>query len=135
MRTVLNIIWLILAGLWLFLAYVLAGILLCIPIITIPWAIASFRTANYALWPFGRTIVAKPSAGVGSFLGNVIWVIFAGWWLALAHIASGIALFITIIGIPLAIADFKMVPISLMPLGKDIVSTRDGAFDRTLTSR
>ena len=67
MRTVLNIIWLILAGLWLFLAYVLAGILLCIPIITIPWAIASFRTANYALWPFGRTIVAKPSAGVGSF--------------------------------------------------------------------
>ena len=135
MRTVLNIIWLILAGLWLFLAYVLAGILLCIPIITIPWAIASFRTANYALWPFGRTIVAKPSAGVGSFLGNVIWVIFAGWWLALAHIASGIALFITIIGIPLAIADFKMVPISLMPLGKDIVSTRDGAFDLTLTSR
>lgn len=135
MRTVLNIIWLILAGLWLFLAYVLAGILLCIPIITIPWAIASFRTANYALWPFGRTIVAKPSAGVGSFLGNVIWVIFAGWWLALAHIVSGIALFITIIGIPLAIADFKMVPISLMPLGKDIVSTREGAFDRTLTSR
>ena len=135
MRTVLNIIWLILAGLWLFLAYVLAGILLCIPIITIPWAIASFRTANYALWPFGRTIVAKPSAGVGSFLGNVIWVIFAGWWLALAHIASDIALLITIIGIPLAIADFKMVPISLMPLGKDIVSTRDGAFDRTLASR
>ena len=135
MRTVLNIIWLILAGLWLFLASVLAGILLCIPIITIPWAIASFRTANYALWPFGRTIVAKPSAGVGSFLGNVIWVIFAGWWLALAHIVSGIALFITIIGIPLAIADFKMVPISLMPLGKDIVSTREGAFDRTLTSR
>ncbi|MBD8023661.1 YccF domain-containing protein [Microbacterium gallinarum] len=135
MRTVLNIIWLILAGLWLFLAYVLAGILLCIPIITIPWAIASFRTANYALWPFGRTIVAKPSAGVGSFLGNVIWVIFAGWWLALAHIVSGIALFITIIGIPLAIADFKMVPISLMPLGKDIVSTREGAFDRTLSSR
>ena len=135
MRTVLNIIWLILAGLWLFLAYVLAGILLCIPIITIPWAIASFRTANYALWPFGRTIVAKPSAGVGSFLGNVIWVIFAGWSLALSHIASPIALFITIIGIPLAIADFKMVPISLMPLGKDIVSTREGAFDRTLTSR
>ena len=95
MRTVLNIIWLILAGLWLFLAYVLAGILLCIPIITIPWAIASFRTANYALWPFGRTIVAKPSAGVGSFLGNVIWVIFAGWWLALAHIVSGIALVLT----------------------------------------
>ena len=95
-RTVLNIIWLILAGFWLFLGYVLAGVLLCIPIITIPWAIASFRTANYVLWPFGRTIVDKPTAGVGSFLGNVIWVIFAGWWLALGHILSGIALFITV---------------------------------------
>ena len=129
MRTLLNIIWLVFAGVGLFLAYVLAGVLLCIPIITIPWAIASFRTARYVIWP---TIVAKPTAGVGSFLGNVIWVILAGWWLALGHIVSGIALCITIIGIPMAIADFKMVPISLMPLGKDIVSTRDGAFDRTL---
>lgn len=73
-------------------------------------------------------IVPKPTAGVASFLGNVIWVIFAGWWLALGHLASGIALCITIIGIPMAIADFKMIPISLMPLGKDIVSTRTGAF-------
>lgn len=134
-RTILNIIWLILAGFWLFLAYVLAGVILFIFIITIPWSIAAFRTANYVLWPFGRTIVAKPTAGVGSFLGNVIWVIFAGWWLALAHIVSGIALFITIIGIPLALADFKMVPISLMPLGKDIVSTRQGEFDHTLGER
>jgi uncharacterized membrane protein YccF (DUF307 family) len=124
-RTLLNIIWLVLAGFWLFLGYVLAGILLCLPIITIPWAIASFRTANYALWPFGRTIVDKPTAGAWSFIGNVIWVILAGWWLALAHIVSGIALAITIIGIPLALADFKMVPISLMPLGKDIVRTDD----------
>lgn len=135
MRTLLNIIWLILAGFWLFLGYVLAGVILFIFIITIPWSIAAFRTANYVLWPFGRTIVDKPTAGVGSFLGNVIWVIFAGWWLALAHIASGIALFITIVGIPLALADFKMVPISLMPLGKDIVSTRQGAFDRTFGTR
>jgi uncharacterized membrane protein YccF (DUF307 family) len=124
-RTLLNIVWLIFAGFWLFLAYVLAGIVLCIPIITIPWAIASFRNASYALWPFGRTIIAKSDAGVGSFLGNVIWVVFAGWWLALAHIVSGIALCVTIIGIPLAIADFKMVPISLMPLGKEIVRTDD----------
>ena len=77
-------------------------------------------------------IVPKPTAGVASFLGNVIWVIFAGWWLALGHLASGIALCITIIGIPMAIADFKMIPISLMPLGKDIVSTRQGEFDRAL---
>lgn len=128
MRTVLNVIWLILAGFWLFLGYLFAGIVLCILILTIPWGIASFRIGVYALWPFGRQIVAKPTAGVGSFLGNVVWVILAGWWLALGHIISGIALCITIIGIPLGIADFKMVPISLMPLGKEIVSTRQGAF-------
>lgn len=132
MRTLLNIIWVIFAGFWLFLGYMLAGVLLCLPIITIPWAIASFRLANYAFWPFGRTVVSKPGAGAWSFLGNVIWVILAGWWLALAHIISGIALCITVIGIPMAIADFKMVPVSLAPLGKDIVSTRNGAFDRTL---
>jgi uncharacterized membrane protein YccF (DUF307 family) len=131
-RTVLNIIWLIFAGLALWVGYVLAGILLCIPIVTIPWAIASFRIANYAIWPFGREVVAKPTSGVGSFLGNVLWVVLAGWWLAIGHILSGIALCITIIGIPLAIADFKMVPVSLMPLGKEIVPTRHGAFDRTL---
>ena len=132
MRTILNIIWIIFAGFWLFVGYVAAGVVLCILIITIPWAIASFRTAGYVIWPFGRTIVAKPTAGVGSFLGNVVWVILAGWWLALGHLASGVALCLTIIGIPMAIADFKMIPISLMPLGKDIVSTRQGAFDRTL---
>ena len=121
MRLVLNIIWLVLSGFWMFLAYLLAGVLLCIPIITIPWAIASFRVGLYALWPFGRTIVDKPGAGVGSFLGNVIWVIFAGIWLAIGHIVTGGAMCLTIIGIPLGIASFKLVPISLMPLGKDIV--------------
>lgn len=131
-RTILNVIWLIFAGFALWLGYMLAGILLCIPIVTIPWAIASFRIAGYAIWPFGREVVSKPTAGVGSFLGNVLWVILAGWWLAIGHIVSGIALCITIIGIPMGIADFKMVPVSLMPLGKEIVSTKKGAFDRTL---
>ncbi|RYB95051.1 YccF domain-containing protein [Nocardioides oleivorans] len=129
MRLLLNVIWLVLGGFWLFLAYVLAGVLLCIPIITIPWAVASFRIAVFALWPFGRTVVAKQSAGVGSFLGNVIWFVLAGWWLAIAHVLSGIALCITIIGIPLGLADFKLIPISLAPLGKDIVPTRRGEFD------
>lgn len=129
MRTILNIIWLVLSGFWLFLGYMLAGIILCILIVTIPWGIASFRVAGYALWPFGRQIVDKPKSGVGAFLGNVVWVVLAGWWLAIAHIVSGIALCVTIIGIPMGIADFKMVPISLMPLGKDIVSTRRGPFD------
>lgn len=132
MRTLLNIIWLVLSGFWLFLGYVAAGIVLCILIITIPWGIASFRIAAYALWPFGRTVVQKQTSGAWSFIGNVIWVILAGWWLALAHIVSGVALCITIIGIPLGIADFKMIPVSLAPLGKEIVSTRQGDFDRTL---
>ncbi len=123
MNTVLNIIWLVFSGFWLFLGYMLAGVICCILIVTIPWGIASFRMANYVLWPFGRQVVQKPTAGVFSFLGNVIWFIFAGLWLAIGHILSGIALAITIIGIPLAIADFKMIPISLAPLGKDIIPT------------
>lgn len=131
MRTLLNIVWLVFAGLWLWLGYVLAGILLCIPIITIPWAIASFRIAGYVIWPFGRTIVNKRPAGMASFLGNVIWLLFVGWWLALGHLASGIALCLTIIGIPLAIANFKMIPISLMPLGKDIVPAGANEFGQT----
>jgi len=120
-RTLLNIIWFVLSGFWMFLGYVAAGVLLCILILTIPWGIASFRIGAYALWPFGRTIVAKPTAGVGSFLGNVVWVVLAGWWLAIGHILTGVALCITIIGIPLGIASFKLVPVSLMPLGKEIV--------------
>ncbi len=130
-RTILNIIWLIFAGLGLWFGYVLAGILLCIPIVTIPWAIASFRIAGYAIWPFGREVVEKPTSGVGSAVGNVIWVILAGWWLAIGHIVSGLALCVTIIGIPMGIADFKLIPVSLMPLGKEIVSSRDGVFGRS----
>lgn len=125
MNTVLNIIWLVLSGFWLFLTYMLAGIICCILIVTIPFGIAAFRIGFYALWPFGRRVVNKPDAGVFSFIGNVIWVIVAGIWIALEHIISGIALCITIIGIPLGIANFKMVPIALMPLGKEIVDADD----------
>ncbi|QYF73691.1 YccF domain-containing protein [Cryobacterium sp. PAMC25264] len=135
MRTLLNIIWLVLSGFWLFLGYLAAGVVLCILIITIPWGIASFRIGAYALWPFGRTVVAKPTSGAFSFLGNVIWVILAGWWLALAHIVSGIALCVTIIGIPMGIADFKLVPVSLAPLGKVIGPTGGGEFDQARAAR
>ena len=121
MNTLLNIIWLVLSGFWLFLGYVLAGVVMCILIVTIPWGIASFRIARYALWPFGREVVAKPTSGVWSFLGNIVRIILAGWWLALEHLITGLLLCITIIGIPLGIANFKMVPISLLPLGKEIV--------------
>jgi uncharacterized membrane protein YccF (DUF307 family) len=101
--------------------YVVAGIICCILIITIPFGIAAFRIANYALWPFGRTIVRRETAGLGSAIGNVIWVIVAGLWLAIGHIVTGVLLCITIIGIPLGLANFKMVPVSLTPLGRDIV--------------
>ncbi|MGS0687175.1 YccF domain-containing protein [Nakamurella sp. GG22] len=125
MRLILNIIWLVLCGFWMAIAYVITGIIACILIITIPFGIASFRIAGFALWPFGRTVVNKPGAGAPSFIGNVIWFIFAGLWLAIAHLVTGVALMITIIGIPLALADFKLIPISLAPLGKDIVPLDD----------
>ncbi|MBT0567702.1 YccF domain-containing protein [Williamsia sp. CHRR-6] len=123
MKTILNIIWLVLAGFWLALGYFLAGLICFILIVTIPFGIASFRVGMYALWPFGRTVVRDPSAGTPSLIGNVIWVVVAGWWLALGHITSGIALCLTIIGIPLGIANFKMIPVSLLPLGARIVDS------------
>lgn len=104
--------------------YFVAGIICCIFIVTIPFGIASFRMANYALWPFGRMVIDKPSSGAFSLIGNVIWLIIAGVWLAIGHIMTGLALCVTIIGIPMGIASFKMVPVSLMPLGKQIVSSR-----------
>ncbi len=121
MRTLLNIIWLVLSGLWLFLGYALAAAIMCVLIVTIPWGIAAWRVGVYALWPFGKTVVDRPTAGVGSALGNVVWVVLSGWWLALGHIASALALAITIIGIPFAWANLKMLPVALLPLGKQIV--------------
>lgn len=121
MRLILNVIWLIFGGLWLALGYLLAALICFILIITIPFGFASLRIAAYALWPFGRTIVDKPGPRPGALIGNIIWVILFGVWLAIGHIVSAAALAITIIGIPLALADLKMIPVSLMPLGKDIV--------------
>jgi len=124
-HVILNVIWLVLAGFWLAIGYFIAGIIACILIITIPFGKASFRIGLYALWPFGRTVQRRGDAGVGSAIGNVIWFIFAGWWLALEQIIVGVLLCITIIGIPLGIGSFKMVPISLAPLGREIVPIAD----------
>ena len=121
----LNVIWLVFGGFFLALGYALAGVICCVLIITIPFGLASFRMANYTLWPFGRTTVPRPTAGVLSVIGNVIWFIVAGWWLALGHIISAIAQFVTIIGIPLGIANLKLVPVSLFPLGVRIVDADD----------
>jgi uncharacterized membrane protein YccF (DUF307 family) len=123
-RTLLNVIWFLFGGLWLALGYALAGVLFCILIVTIPLGIASFRMASYALWPFGRAVVAQPEAGAGSVVLNILWVVLAGWWLAVGHVTTAIAQAVTIVGIPLAIANLKMIPVSLVPFGKEIVPTR-----------
>jgi uncharacterized membrane protein YccF (DUF307 family) len=127
-RTILNIIWLVLCGFWMAIGYAVAGVICCVLIITIPFGIASFRMANYALWPFGRTLVRKPTAGVMSAIGNVIWIIVAGVWLAIGHVLTGLAMCVTIIGIPLGIASFKMVPVALTPLGHEIIDARTASW-------
>jgi len=121
-RVLLNIIWFLLAGLWLALAYALAALICFILIITIPFGIASLRIGMFALWPFGRTVVRRADAGAASTIGNVLWLLLCGWWLALGHLISGVLLCLTIIGIPLALADFKLIPVSLLPFGREIVS-------------
>ena len=122
MRTLLNIIWLVLAGFWLAVSYFVVGIILLIPIITIPYSVACFRLASYAFWPFGRDVVTRPTAGVGSAIANVIWFILAGIPLAIVHLTSAIALAVTIVGLPFAWADLKMIPLAMFPLGKQVVS-------------
>jgi len=127
-RFILNVIWLVLSGFWLAILYTIAGIIACILIITIPFGIASFRIAAFTLWPFGRRIVRRSDAGAASTIGNILWIILFGWELALAHLVTGVALCITIIGIPLGLANFKLIPVSLTPLGREIVSTDEQAF-------
>lgn len=123
MRTVGNILWLVLAGFWLAIGYALAGLINLVFIVTIPFAVQSFKLAGYALWPFGRVVVDRPGHSVGlSVLGNVIWLVFGGLWLALAHVLTGLLLMITVIGIPFGIASFKMAGLALAPFGRQIVS-------------
>jgi uncharacterized membrane protein YccF (DUF307 family) len=123
MRLILNIIWLVFGGLWLALGYLLAAVICFVLIVTIPFGFASLRIASYALWPFGRTVVDKPGSRPGALIGNIVWLVLFGWWLALGHLVSAVLMAVTIIGIPLAIADLKLIPVSLLPLGKEIVPT------------
>src|SRR4051794_32865109 len=122
MRLLLNIIWFVLSGLWMAIAYAFAALIMFILIVTIPFGIASLRIAVFCLWPFGRTIVRRADHGVASTIGNILWFILCGWWLALGHLITGIILCVTVIGIPLGLANFKLIPISLTPLGREIVS-------------
>ena len=121
MRLILNLIWLILCGWWMALAYVVLGLFAFVLIITIPFGIAAFRIAGYVIWPFGRSVVMRRNFGAGALIGNIVWILLFGWELALGHLVSGIALCLTIIGIPLGLANFKLIPISLVPLGVEIV--------------
>ena len=121
MRTIGNVLWFLLAGVWLAIGYVVAGLIAFVLIITIPFGIAAFRLAGFVVWPFGRTAVWRREAGVWSVLGNVVWVLLLGWELALLHLVTGLVLCVTVIGIPFGIACWKMVPLALLPLGREVV--------------
>lgn len=125
MRLILNLIWLVLCGWWMAILYVIAALVCFVLIITIPFGVAALRIAGYAIWPFGRSVVMRRDFGAGALIGNVIWIVLIGWWLAIGHLASGITLCLTIIGIPLGLANFKLIPISLFPLGVEVVPSSE----------
>lgn len=125
MNLILNVIWLVLCGIWMAIGYVIAGLVACVLIITIPFGLAAFRIAGFALWPFGRRVVDRPDAGSPSLIGNILWFLLFGWWLAIGHLVTGVLMCVTIIGIPLGLANFKLIPVSLLPLGKVIVPVDD----------
>ncbi|MDO5728682.1 MAG: YccF domain-containing protein [Actinomycetaceae bacterium] len=128
MRTILNLIWFFLGGIPLFIAYIFFGAIACIFIITIPAGVACFRMASFVIWPFGRTVVDKPGAGAGSVFMNIVWFLVAGLWLVIGHIGTAAAQAVTIIGLPLAIANLKLIPITAFPFGKTIVPSGDTLF-------
>ena len=122
MRMLLNIIWFVLAGLWIAIGYTLAALICFVLIVTIPFGIASLRIAIFALWPFGKTVVKRSDAGLASGIGNILWFVLCGWWLALMHLLTGVLLCLTVIGFPLGLGNFKLIPVSLLPFGREIVS-------------
>jgi uncharacterized membrane protein YccF (DUF307 family) len=125
----LNILWIVFGGLWMALGWIVAAVIMAITIIGLPWARAAFNIASYALLPFGRKAVSRAEhlgthdIGTGPFglLGNIVWLVLAGWWLALGHLLTAILWAVTIVGIPFAWAHFKLAGIALWPIGKMIV--------------
>ena len=134
LNVLLNVLWILTGGLWMALAWLIAGAIMAITIVGLPWTRAAFTNAAYALLPFGRMAVSRAEVtgredlGTGPLgtLGNLVWLLLAGWWLALGHIATAILLAVTIIGIPFAWAHLKLVPLSLWPIGKMIVDRDEG---------
>ncbi|HTH15385.1 MAG TPA: YccF domain-containing protein [Magnetospirillum sp.] len=121
MSLVMNILWLVFGGLAMAFGWLVAAVIMAISIVGLPWVPAALRIAAYTLLPFGQTVEDNPNAGALSFLGNVLWFILAGWWLALGHLMLAIACAVTIIGIPFAWAHLKLAKASLAPVGKVIV--------------
>ncbi|MCG7273750.1 Inner membrane protein YccF [Corynebacterium afermentans subsp. afermentans] len=134
LRFILNIIWFLTAGIWLFLGYVLAGIIACVLIVTIPFGVASFRIAGFVIWPFGREVVQGDTGAFG-LLGNVIWFIVAGLWLAIGHVITAAAQAVTIIGLPLAWANLKLIPVTCFPFGTQVVRSNDDRSRMTPVAR
>jgi len=125
MRVLLNVIWFVFAGLWMAIGYAIAALIMFILIITIPFGVAALRIGIFALWPFGKTVVRRADAGAGSAIGNVLWFLLAGWWLILLHLITGVLLCLTLIGIPLGLANFKLIAVTFRPFGRDIVSIEE----------
>ena len=128
MRLIGNIIWLILGGFFMGLAWWLAALLCAITVVGIPWAVAACRIGTFSFWPFGQRVIDKPEGAVAvglSTLGNLIWAVIFGWWLALGHLVSAVLCAITIIGIPFALQHIKLAELSLFPYGKQIVPVTD----------
>ncbi|MFP7696356.1 YccF domain-containing protein [Trueperella sp. LYQ143] len=122
MRLVLNVIWLVFGGFWLFLGYVFFGVIACLLIITAPAGLACFRIARYVLWPFGLTVVSRPHVQPLSEVSNIIWFVCAGLWLSIGHVITACAQAVTIIGLPLAVANIKLIPVTCFPFGKQVVA-------------
>lgn len=122
MNTIGNLVWLLFGGLIAAALYFFGGLILCFTIIGIPFGLQCFKLGALTLWPFGREVVSTSSnSGCVSLFLNIVWILCGGFWIAITHIAFGLLLFITIIGIPFARQHFKMVEISLMPFGKEII--------------
>ena len=119
-----NILWVLFGGLFMAIGWAVAGILSFLTIIGIPWGIAAFRIASFSLWPFGREMVDRKQGTAMktlSLVGNILWVVIGGWWIALGHLVSAVLLALTIVGIPFAWQHVKLAGISFTPLGKEIV--------------
>jgi uncharacterized membrane protein YccF (DUF307 family) len=129
MSLLLNLLWIVFGGLWMAAGWIVAAVIMAITIIGLPWARAAFNIASYALLPFGRKAVSRAEhlgthdIGTGPFglLGNIVWLVLAGWWLALGHLLTAILWAVTIVGIPFAWAHLKLAGIALWPIGKTIV--------------